>query len=141
MSETSVSELRTVLPCIKLDGNGAAHVEAKRCTACGAKMTSDPLACPNCGQRGTLESFRASERGVVHAYSLVFRSFPGVKTPFISVIVDLDDGVTLKGVLRGVEPKPETVPFGMPVKMVFDDALGRRDTEGHSYISYFFEPA
>jgi len=71
----------------------------------------------------------------------VFRSFPGVQTPFISAIVDVEGGVTLKGVLRGVEAKPDAIRFGMPVKVVFDDALGRRDRQGHSYISYFFEPA
>ena len=29
---------------------------------------------------------------------------------------------------------------GMPVEVIFDDALGRKDAEGNSYISYFFKP-
>jgi len=28
----------------------------------------------------------------------------------------------------------------MRVKTVFKDALGRKDKEGNSYVSYFFEP-
>jgi hypothetical protein len=28
----------------------------------------------------------------------------------------------------------------MPVEVIFDDALGRKDSEGNSYISYFFKP-
>jgi hypothetical protein len=28
----------------------------------------------------------------------------------------------------------------MPVEVVFDDALGRKDKDGNSYISYFFKP-
>ncbi|MBV9997248.1 MAG: OB-fold domain-containing protein [Caulobacteraceae bacterium] len=141
MTEATAAERRTVLPCIKIDERGQAYVEARRCSACEAVVTSQPVACPSCGARNTLRPFRASERGVLHSYSIVFRSFPGVETPFISAIVDLDDGVTLKGVVRGVEPKPEAIKFGMPLRMAFDDALGRRDREGRSYVSYFFEPA
>jgi len=28
----------------------------------------------------------------------------------------------------------------MPVEVVFGDALGRKDKDGNSYISYFFKP-
>jgi hypothetical protein len=28
----------------------------------------------------------------------------------------------------------------MPVEVVFKDALGRKDREGNSYVSYFFQP-
>jgi hypothetical protein len=28
----------------------------------------------------------------------------------------------------------------MAVKVVIDDALGRRDKEGNAYLAYFFEP-
>jgi hypothetical protein len=31
--------------------------------------------------------------------------------------------------------------MGMPVKVVYKDALGRKDRDGNSYISFFFEPA
>ena len=30
--------------------------------------------------------------------------------------------------------------MGMPVEVVFKDALGRKDREGNSYLSYFFQP-
>jgi hypothetical protein len=29
----------------------------------------------------------------------------------------------------------------MTVNVVFKDALGRKDKDGNSYVSYFFEPA
>ena len=29
----------------------------------------------------------------------------------------------------------------MPVEVIFKDALGRKDREGNSYLSYFFQPA
>ena len=28
----------------------------------------------------------------------------------------------------------------MPVEVVYKDALGRKDREGNSYLSYFFQP-
>ena len=58
-----------------------------------------------------------------------------------SALVDLDGGGTVKGNLINVDPDPENVDFGMKVKVIFDDALGRKDSEGNSYLSYFFEPA
>jgi hypothetical protein len=29
----------------------------------------------------------------------------------------------------------------MPIEVVFGDALGRKDRDGNSYLSYFFQPA
>ena len=60
--------------------------------------------------------------------------------PYISAIVDLDDGTAIKGNLINVEPDPEQIQFDMPVDVVFDDALGRKDKDGNAYISYFFQP-
>ena len=61
--------------------------------------------------------------------------------PYISAVIDLDDGATLKGNLINVEPDPANIEFDMPVEVVFDDALGRKDRDGNSYLSYFFQPA
>ena len=47
----------------------------------------------------------------------------------------------MKGNLIGIDPDPEKIQFGMPVKVVYKDALGRKDKEGNSYISYFFQPS
>jgi uncharacterized OB-fold protein len=59
--------------------------------------------------------------------------------PYISAVVDLEDGATLKGNLIGVEPDPDKIKFDMPVEVVFADALGRKDREGNSYLSFFFK--
>ena len=60
--------------------------------------------------------------------------------PFISAIVDLDGGGTVKGNLNGVAPNPEAIKFDMPVKLVFGDA-GRKDKDGNAYLAYSFVPA
>ncbi len=80
-------------------------------------------------------------KGKLYVYSIVHRSFPGVEVPYVSAVVDLDGGGTVKGNLIDVEPDPEKIRFGMPVEVVYKDALGRKDKEGNSYLSYFFQPA
>ena len=53
---------------------------------------------------------------------------------------DLEGGGTVKGNLIGIDADPAKIKFGMPVRVVYKDALGRKDREGNSYTSYFFEP-
>jgi len=87
-----------------------------------------------------MQPTRLSNRGSLYVFSIVHRSFPGVEVPYVSAIVDLEGGGTVKGNLINVEPSPEKIKLGMPVEVVFKDALGRKDREGNSYVSYFFQP-
>lgn len=134
-------DAKSAQPFIKRDAAGRPFIEAHRCRACGAAMVETLLACPACAARDSFDAFEASGEGVLHAFSIVRRSFPGVATPFISAVVDLSDGVTLKGDLIDVEPTPEAIRPGMPVRLVFGDALGRTDKDGASYLAFFFQPA
>ena len=60
--------------------------------------------------------------------------------PYISASVDVDDGTAITGNLINVEPDPENIDFDMPVDVVFADALGHKDADGNTYLSYFFQP-
>jgi uncharacterized OB-fold protein len=86
-----------------------------------------------------MQQVKLASRGKLYAYSIVHRSFPGIDVPYISAVVDLEDGAPLKGNLIGVEPDPDKIKFDMPVEVVFADALGRKDREGNSYLSFFFK--
>ena len=88
-----------------------------------------------------MTTVKLPETGKLYSYSIVHRSFPGIEVPYVSAIVDLDDGTAIKGNLINIEPDPEKIDFGMKVKLTYQDALGRKDKEGNSYLSYFFEPA
>jgi uncharacterized OB-fold protein len=139
----SVDTEATLAPAtrfIRIAPNGKAHIEGHRCGSCGAVYLEPRMACARCAARGGFTVFEASRRGVVHTYSIVHRSFPGIKTPFISAIVDLDDGLVLKGNLEGVEPKPSKDLFGMPVQVSFK-TLEQKTSQGVPYVTYFFEPA
>lgn len=109
-----------------------------RCPDCGAVALDKPLACRRCSSRKSLLEFHAAERGRIYTWTVVERSYPGVAVPFVSVIVDLDDGLTLKGTLR--EHAAGAERSGMRVRLLFDDAGGARDADGVPYVGYHFVP-
>lgn len=119
---------------LRIAANGEPFIEGFRCHACGATFPEPTLACRACGNRAEPAPYRASETGTLHTWSVVHRSYPGVAVPFVSAIVDLDCGLTLKGTLRGAEPVP-----GLPVRLVYDDAGGAKDKDGAPYVGFHFE--
>ena len=129
-----------VVEFLKIPDGGEPYLEGHRCRNCGAIFLGARDNCSKCGARDEMEKIRLSNNGEIYAYSIVHRSFPGIEVPYISAIVDLEGGGTVKGNLIDVDPNPDAIHFGMPVEVVFDDALGRKDSDGNSYLSYFFKP-
>lgn len=129
-----------VVPFLKIPSDGEPYLEGSDCQKCHATFLGTRTACAKCGARESFAARRLSHRGTLYAYSIVHRSFPGVAVPYISAIVDLDGGGTLKGNMVDIAPEPAQLQFGMPVEVVFRDALGRKDDKGRSYVSYFFRP-
>ena len=129
-----------VVPFMKVPAEGGAYLEGSLCRRCNAVFLGQRSVCSNCGARDQLETKRLTNRGTLYTYSIVYRSFPGVAVPYVSAVVDLEGGGSIKGNLIGVEPDPYKIAFGMPVDVVYEDALGRKDGDGNSYISYFFQP-
>jgi uncharacterized protein len=70
----------------------------------------------------------------------VYRSYPGIRVPFISAIVDLEEGGTIKGNLLEVEPHPGNLTYGMPVRVVFRGAESALGAEASGYVAHFFVP-
>jgi len=129
-----------VVPYLKGADSDDPYLEGLECGACNAIFLGERSTCAKCGARDVMTAKRLGTRGKLYSYSIVYRSFPGIEVPYISAIVDLEDGATLKGNLIDVEPDPENLTFDMPVEVVFGDALGRKDKDGNSYTSYFFKP-
>ena len=130
-----------VVDYLKIPDSGDPYLEGHKCGACGATFLGERSVCSKCGARDQMSAVKLPTRGNLYAYSIVHRSFPGIEVPYVSAVVDLEDGTAIKGNLINVEPDPEKIEFGMPVEVVFDDALGRKDSDGNSYLSYFFQPA
>jgi len=128
--------LRPAKPLVHLSSNGEPSICGYRCLDCGVAATEPTLACRRCASRRAPESFTASRSGALYSWSVVERTYPGVKTPFISAIVDLDDGLTVKGTL--VADAASALRAGMPVRVVFDDAGGAVAADGGLYVGYHF---
>lgn len=121
---------------VRIGADGRPWIEAFRCGDCGAVVTEQTMACRRCASRTPPEAFRATDTGRLHTWSLVHRSYPGIEVPFVSAIVDLDDGLSLKGTVRGVAA--DDLRQGLPLRLVFDDAGGARDKEGVPYVGFHF---
>ncbi len=128
-----------VVPFLKIPDDGDPYLEAQRCASCGAIFLGERSTCSSCGTHGQLEAKRLSNRGNLYVYTIVHRSFPGIEVPYVSAIVDLEGGGTVKGNLINIAPDPEKVQMGMPVEVVYQIAP-RKDQEGNEYLTYYFQP-
>lgn len=123
----------------RLDPEGKPYLQGSRCEVCQAVFLGEREHCGRCGARSQMKATALAQRGRLYNYTIVYRSYPGIKVPFISAIVDLEGGGTVKGNLLEVEPDPQHVHFGMPVRMVFREAR-IASAEGAGYIAHFFVP-
>ena len=123
-----------------VESNGGYELQCSRCNDCDAVYIGERKVCSKCYARGNFKTEFLAKTGKLYTYSIVHRSFPGIEVPYVSAIVDIDGGGTIKGNIINIEPAPENLPFDLPLRVVFKDAMGRKDSEGNSYVSYFFEP-
>lgn len=140
MAETAAA--RRPLPVVeflKIPEQGEPYLEGHRCKECSAIFLGERETCSKCGARGRLEAKPLSKQGTLYVYSIVHRSFPGIEVPYVSAIVDLEGGGTLKGNLINVEPDPEKIKMGMPIEVIFKLAP-TKDREGNEYLTYYFQP-
>jgi uncharacterized protein len=82
---------------------------------------------------------RVADTGTVRTFTIVHRAAPGVPTPYVSVVVNLDGGGVVKANLLNVEPTPDAVKVGMKVRMT-TYAVGK-DDDGIEAIAFAYEPA
>ena len=140
MPEAESAKPLPVVSFLKIPEEGEPYLEGYKCGACGEVFLGERMVCAACGTRNQLSPVRLADKGTLYNFTVVHRNFPGVPVPFISAIVDLEGGGTLKGNLVDMVPSPEAIKFDMPVNVVFRDA-GRKDKDGNSYLAYFFTPA
>jgi len=129
-----------VVPFLKIPEGGDPYLEGNKCGSCSAIFLGDRQVCSSCGARDGIEAVKLSNRGSLYVFSIVHRSFPGIETPYVSAVVDLDGGGTVKGNLINCDPTPEKVKMGMPVEVIYQIAP-RKDSEGNEYLTYYFQPA
>ncbi|HEY2663402.1 MAG TPA: OB-fold domain-containing protein [Candidatus Binataceae bacterium] len=132
---------RPIVPFLKLTPKP--HLVAKKCPSCGALYVDKRVACSKCSSTGPFTDVALSNKGKVYVFSVVHQSFPGIKTPYITAIVDLPEGVSVRGNLEGLEVEkiqkdPKSV-FDLPVEMT--TSVVSKDREGHEVIAFAFRPS
>jgi uncharacterized OB-fold protein len=128
-----------IVSFLKIPQQGDPYLEGVQCGRCKAVFLGERPVCSSCGAREGLAPRRLANTGTLYVYSIVHRSFPGVAVPYVSAIVDLDGGGTVKGNLVGIEPDPRKIQMGMPVEVIYQLAP-IKDRAGNEYLTYCFKP-
>ncbi len=131
---------RPIIPFLKLEPEP--HLVGSKCSCGAVYLDVKRLACSKCGSTGPFEQVKLSKKGKVYVFSVVHQSFPGIKTPYITAIVDLPEGVSVRTNLLDVDPlaveKDPKPMFDMPVEMITHAVA--KDREGHDVIAFAFRP-
>jgi uncharacterized OB-fold protein len=132
---------RPIVGFLKLEPHP--HLVGKKCGKCGAIYLSESrMACAQCFATGPFSDVALSGTGKVHVFSVVHQSFPGIKTPYITSIIDLPEGVSVRANLvdfsvEQAEKDPRSV-FDLPVEMVTE--VTGKDREGHDVVRFCYRP-
>lgn len=93
------------------------------CRSCGQFFFYPRPFCPHCFS-WEVEWRKASGRGRLYTYAIQYRAWhPAWRgdVPYVSAIVELEEGPRLFTVLVDVEPDPAKIRCDMPVEVVFED--------------------
>ena len=112
----------------------APHLQARVCTGCGARYFDRRNACGHCGAREfTIKAL--PNTGRLRAYTQVHRAAGSVPVPFISAVVELDDGAVVKANLRDAELSD--IESGLRVRLTTFPA--GVDDDGTEAIAFGYE--
>jgi uncharacterized OB-fold protein len=138
-TRTASDTVTTIIPIVNflaLD-DGPPHLVAQQCSHCGAHYLANRVACAHCGKREFNPKVLPTT-GEVGSFTIVYRAAPGVKTPYVSALVDLDDGTTVKANVVGCPADPAVVRLHMRVRLTTFEA--GTDADGVTAIAFGFEP-
>lgn len=133
---------KPIVPFLKLQPKP--HLMGCKCSSCGSVfLDTKRVACSKCGGTDTLKPIELSDKGKVWVFSVVHQSFPGIKTPYITAIVDLPEGVSVRTNIIGVEAedaqKNPKQMYDMPVEMVTN--VVAKDRQGNEVVAFAFKPS
>jgi uncharacterized OB-fold protein len=143
LAQETATEKKTnpIVPFMRVPENYPqedAYFWGVKCKACGAKFLGDRIACGNCGKTDQFEEVRYGHDGEVYVFAVVHQSVPGIEAPYVAAIIDLDDGVAVRGNITGLDPlKPSADWMGKRVKMVTE--IIRQDREGNDVVAAKFQ--
>ena len=90
------------------------HLVANECTNCGARYFDRRNACAKCG-RAAFADVRVAGEATLRAFSIVHRAAPGIPVPYVSAIVQTDDGTSVRANVVGLDD-PLKAELGMRLR-------------------------
>lgn len=113
------------------------HLVANECTSCGARFFDRRNACAACFA-ADFKPVEIATEGVLRSFTIVAYAAPGIDVPFVAGVVDCG-GTSVRGNVINVDPDPEHVKLGMPVRLA-TYSMGA-DDNGTEAVGFGFEPA
>src|SRR4051794_20566836 len=123
-----------VVDYLALDGEP--RLRGHRCVDCGAVFLQRHNGCAACGGR-KFDVADLPTTGFLRTFTIVVRGSRG--DPFVSAVVELDDGTIVKSNLVDVPPDAEQIPLGGRVELT-TFPVGT-DSHGTEAIAFGFRPA
>ena len=136
---TSEPKQNPIVPFLRIpdDPNDQPYLWGTKCKACGAVFLGERVACGKCGDLGPFEEVRLSDEGEIYVFSVVHQTVPGLEAPYVAAIIDLPEGVSVRGNVYGLDPaNPNPEWFGKKVKMYTEKV--RTDRDGNDVIAAKF---
>jgi len=118
-----------------------AYLAGIKCKSCGAAYVGKRMACGKCSAVDDFEDLRFSDHGTLRAFTIVYRTAPGIEVPFIAAIIDMPEGTAVRANIGGVEPEGEKVAALLGKKLEMYTEKARTDQEGNDVIVFKFRPA
>ena len=90
---------RAIAPMLRLPAapDEKPYLVGYRCPNCHATyIGGNRVGCSKCTFVGDLPEVRLSDHGTLYVYSIVHQSAPGIPVPYVSAIVDLPEGVSVR---------------------------------------------
>jgi len=113
------------------------YIRANECKGCGARYFDRRNACAKCGGI-EFKRVRVKGRAKLKAFSIVHHAAPGLPVPYVSAILETDDGTSVRSNLIDVEPEPANVELGMNVKL--KTYVVATDDDGTEAVAFGYAP-
>src|SRR4051812_43294496 len=110
-------------------------LRGNRCQDCGATFLQRRNGCARCSGR-SFTQVDLPATGRLRTYTIVHRGKRG--DPFVSAVVQLDDGTIVKANLVDVPPDPEQIVLGGPVELT-TFPVGT-DAQGTEAVAFGYRP-
>ncbi len=92
------------------------------CTACAQFFFYPRAFCPRCFG-DAIEWRRCTGRGTLYTFAIQYRpQMIGFTPPYVTAIVQLEEGPRMMTTLVGVTPSPEAIRCDMPVEVTWEQA-------------------